>query len=328
MNKELACKRLLTRDDNYRGDMTRTEALTILRREEQWSRMHNRDHREVWELGRSAPDKLYGFTSEWDIPALLLVCREAHYVASRVYSRTFSAHGALAQTYFSYKRDTLYLDFQTIGKGFRYSPIATNEDTLAMVLMEKTVPDELARVENLAIQVPVRGGYRQHPTDDNMKEWLQRLAVIFPGLKCLTAVEVYHYEYTGYKEKYDYEDLRFMSLTIDEDGASRVNGYRVGERVKPQPEPPRLAFPRSLIDEAAQDWTAKHPDETPFRLPDIEYKLLASRYIETKLLEAAERVAKQEGRGCWYINPADPTDFEESASDELDEELESLLDWY
>jgi len=174
----------------------------------------------------------------------------------------------------------------------------------------------------------MRGGYRSSPRDGNMKEWLQTLAQVFPNLKKLTAVEVYHYEYNGYKQEYDYEDLRFLNIAVDDDGTSRVNGYRVSEEVKPQPQPPKLTFPQSLVDEAAREWEAKHADGRTFHLPKIEYKLLASRFAEKKLLEAAERVAKTEKKGCWYINPADPTDFEESASGELDEELESLLDWY
>lgn len=331
INKGLAAARLLTRDDAYEGSMTRAHALSILREEEIQARQEREDaHPQVWELGRTAPHKLFGFASEWEIPVLLLVCWESYRVASKVYTKTFAAQGALPQTYFSYQHDILYLDVQTIGKGFRYSPNVSNEDQLAIVLKGAgmVVAEEFARVERLVVEAPMRGGYRQTPDDANLKEWLHTINQVFPNLKELTAVQRYRYEYMGHKQEYEYEDLRFMEFNIDNDGISRVNGYRMAEAVKPQPGPPRLAFPESLVAEATSEWEAKYPEGTKFALPKVEHKLLTSRYMEQKLLEAAEKVAKRERKGTWYINPADPTDFEESASDEMDEEEESLWDWY
>ncbi|KAK0122406.1 hypothetical protein ONS95_010645 [Cadophora gregata] len=92
--------------------------------------------------GRPYLHHMMGFDTDVPTPSLLLACRESYQVASKVYTKSFSALGSIAQTYFNFKTDTLYLDVQT--------ETPTTESILQDVL-PYMCQDELAEVENLAV---------------------------------------------------------------------------------------------------------------------------------------------------------------------------------
>ncbi|KAG4440539.1 hypothetical protein IFR05_003955 [Cadophora sp. M221] len=92
--------------------------------------------------GRPFLHHTMGFDTDVPIPGLLLACQESFHVASKVYTRSFSALGSIAQTYFNFKTDTLYLDIHTEAR--------TAESILQDVL-PYMCQDELAKVEKLAV---------------------------------------------------------------------------------------------------------------------------------------------------------------------------------
>lgn len=85
---------------------------------------------------------MMGFDTGVPIPSLLLACHESFRVASKVYTKSFSALGSIAQTYFNFELDTLYLDLRTEAAGVE----AIVQDVLPYMCQ-----DELAKVEKLAI---------------------------------------------------------------------------------------------------------------------------------------------------------------------------------
>ncbi|KAL2066621.1 hypothetical protein VTL71DRAFT_2692 [Oculimacula yallundae] len=83
-----------------------------------------------------------GFDTDSPTPALLLACRESYYVASKIYTKSFSSLGSIAQTYFNFKTDTLYLDKHT------ETPTA---ESIVQDVLPYMCQDELAKVEKLAV---------------------------------------------------------------------------------------------------------------------------------------------------------------------------------
>ncbi|KAH7413369.1 hypothetical protein BKA64DRAFT_353177 [Cadophora sp. MPI-SDFR-AT-0126] len=92
--------------------------------------------------GRPYLHHTMGFDTDVPIPGLLLACRESYQVASKVYTKSFSALGSIAQTYFSFKTDTLYLDIHTE---------APTAESILQDVLPYMCQDELAKVEKLAI---------------------------------------------------------------------------------------------------------------------------------------------------------------------------------
>ncbi|CZT12931.1 uncharacterized protein RAG0_16576 [Rhynchosporium agropyri] len=83
-----------------------------------------------------------GFNTDRPIPPLFLACQESYQVASKVYTRSFSALGSIAQTYFNFRSDTLYLDKRTE---------APTAESIVQDVLPYMCQDELARVEKLAL---------------------------------------------------------------------------------------------------------------------------------------------------------------------------------
>lgn len=92
--------------------------------------------------GRPYAHHTMGFDTDVPIPGLLLACRESYQVASKVYTKSFSALGSIAQTYFNFKTDTLYLDIHTE---------APTAESILQDVLPYMCQDELASVEKLAI---------------------------------------------------------------------------------------------------------------------------------------------------------------------------------
>jgi len=119
---------------------------------------------------KGRPMVLWGFDTECDIPAMLLVCKESHSVASQVYSLAFSSIGALPQIYLDFKRDTLYIDnesFPLIHEHLTYS------------ISRWMAPEDRCQIKKLAIEGLHPCAYRlQGKTkgcydDLEVSEWLR-----------------------------------------------------------------------------------------------------------------------------------------------------------
>ncbi|OWO98636.1 hypothetical protein B2J93_5793 [Marssonina coronariae] len=96
--------------------------------------------------GRPYGHRIMGFDSGLPAPGLLLACHESARVASRVYTRSFSALGAVAQTWFGFDRDTLLLSRESKAAGL---------ETLVQDVLPYVCEDELARVERLALNLDI-----------------------------------------------------------------------------------------------------------------------------------------------------------------------------
>jgi hypothetical protein len=55
------------------------------------------------------PDFLHAFRANQATPVVLSACRESNAVASHFYTRAFSSLGAIAETYFDFRNDVLYI---------------------------------------------------------------------------------------------------------------------------------------------------------------------------------------------------------------------------
>ncbi|KUJ24284.1 uncharacterized protein LY89DRAFT_776425 [Mollisia scopiformis] len=89
------------------------------------------------------PDSLWGYSTETEIPAMLLACRESRDIALGFYQPLFASLGAKAQVYFDPHRDTLFIDHETF---------LCEDDEMAGCLTEDILPSDLAEVRELAIE--------------------------------------------------------------------------------------------------------------------------------------------------------------------------------
>jgi hypothetical protein len=309
----LAKKRLLTRDDMFEGKMTRDDARRIIWREGTMP--------VTLQPGRNCPDTFYGYFSETEIPALLLACKESRNVASEVYTRAFSRPGFLAHTYFDFQVDTLYLTPLTVPKLLCFWRI----EPFVNAIKRGVELSDLARVEHLALE------WRYclvhpHNTDPGLLfRWLHALHQVFPNLKSLSIVPEQYTHRLGHPHSSspairlaeDYRNLKWVSTSKDPNtNEARINGYLIDPSIR-QPYPylygSHPIFQQEVIDQAARCWEEKYPN-CQWRLPKIEQKIMMTEADERQLLQEAFQIQKICKKCCWYINPQDPTHFEECAN--------------
>lgn len=359
---EIAAKRLLVKEEKYKGTMTRAQAKEILRQnairttypprkglgsheytsyadQQGWGKSASGLSTYGKRPGVHLPSTLFGFRSESPPPALLLVCRESHHVASKVYLQHFGALGAAPTTYFNYQMDTLYLDENTAGSEFfhEYRHHTYTTGYIQSDLERDVIADDFAQVKKLAIECPwnatphIYGFGRPTRAPDQMRDvlkpWLYTVQKLFPNLKKITLIE----SYFVYRARFDhrYMDLKLMNLKAEND-IVRVNGYRVekGKNHLTPPSVPSYEVPPETIASLCRSWNKDNP-ETPWNLPKIEYKVITAEGHERLLLGDAHSAARTySGTSHWYINPEDPTDFEENVSGIVDNDLKELSEWY
>jgi hypothetical protein len=320
INRELACQRLLTKDENYNGSMTSAEARYILH--------VSHGSRYGWShTNHNPPSQLHGFRSG-SIPATLLACHESFTVGTRLYSRAFASLGAFPQTYFNFHQDTLYLDSNsTIG-------VRSHQWNLLGVtwsLQQHLHTSDLGRVEKLAvfwndqvIRLLGDGGFQ-------FVDWLHNLHKCFPRLKEFTIVQD-HFAYDqavdarrdkkGYWNlNRSYQDLKYDSSRMNWDGKTRnlrIHGYLVDESIPRPSRPIQLFDEHRWYKEAASSWTKMYPDSAPWTLPKPVFRNLITEIDEARLLEDAHSFQKKYNKGRWYINPKHPYyDFEDYPFDDI-----------
>lgn len=317
INRDVACQRLLTRDEDYNGSMTREEARRILHSPPRYS----------YYVQPLPPRPLHGFRSE-TIPSVLLACQESFEVASKVYSRVFVSLGAFPQTYFNFQQDTLYLDSNSVlGHWSSDWNLLGVTWTLKHLLGES----DLAKVKKLAVfwdKEVIRalgdGGYQ-------FVDWLHNLHRCFPVLKEFTIVEdhfVYNQEVDSRQDKASYQilnrrydNLKYESSRINWDGRTRnlrIHGYLIDESL------PRPGHIVQMFDQqnwnrrAAEAWTTMYPKAGEWKLPVPVFKNLITESDERQLLDDARMFQKKYHKGRWYINPKHPYyDFEDYPFDEI-----------
>lgn len=137
-----------------------------------------RDSRQEGTAGKSAK---WGLMSECEPPAVLFVNHESYDFASARYTKAFGASGTTPQTWFDFKRDTLFLD------GCIQKLLA--ED----VLQPHSFGEDASRVENLAMIRPYHPSATSsftHPhrmdLDSDDLEWMSAMLSWFGGIKNLT----------------------------------------------------------------------------------------------------------------------------------------------
>lgn len=135
-----------------------------------------------------------GFRANTVTPQILFVCREAHLPASENYIRGFTTQAAFGETYFDYRRDTIYIsDHDLIG--FSYTTCLSFE-RLARTLLGVCDRETLGKIENLALTWDL--DFSDNVNDDGtMKEAVkyrlaQLLRDVFKSLKRLTLVVAHH----------------------------------------------------------------------------------------------------------------------------------------
>jgi hypothetical protein len=212
IERKMACKRLLTPDDKFTGRMTRADAKAILMRPE--------EDQAIVVPGIHCPEPLHGVYSESGIPSLLLVCKESFGVASKSYTAAFGAQGALPQTYFDFRRDTLYLGSYSLlpvrDTWFWNWRFNTYFDDDPPEDLEYFLPtNETSMVESLAVLfvLPCVGPALE--SDFRFISWSYSLHRTFPRLKRLTIVERHYTPGDCFEIRAEDTELRFVDSTRD-----------------------------------------------------------------------------------------------------------------
>ncbi|KAH9207818.1 hypothetical protein DL95DRAFT_395759 [Leptodontidium sp. 2 PMI_412] len=140
----------------------------------------------------------YSFRSDSSPPSALLVCRESHAVASRIYVRTFNNSSPnakdIAEIYFSFTRDILFLDELCLSeapRGLRRLPRKFQRVDLTICLgvdLRGRGP-KLSGLENVQ-HLALRHGVRCHNSQQrrSLFTMLARVLPSFPSLRSLTIV--------------------------------------------------------------------------------------------------------------------------------------------
>ena len=301
VEQQIAAKRLLTPDVDYKGSMSRAAAKVILQRPPQW-----RLQRPLV-AGLDCPKILYGLRSESPVPGILLACRESFEVSSRVYSRAFGTLGGAPQTWFNYRRDTLYLDGLTNDNTHSYPGL----EILTEVLEGLFVADELARIENFAIH---RGPYGPSDTfrgadaedvvgDFSLYYFLQILPGLIPNIKQLTIVDGHYAHQDRTITKWErsgeqYVDLKFMQSVFDSEFCWRVNGFRIDAALLRGGIHPEKGPIQKELEKGQRYWD--NPGEgASWKPPKTNIEVIVSSSDEERLLHDAYLFEIGHNKGCW-----------------------------
>jgi hypothetical protein len=323
LEMQVAKKRLLTPDSKYGGNISRADAKAILRYGSHW-------RSPALIAGWDHPKTLYGLRSESPVPGVLLACRESFDVGCRVYSRAFGTLGAVPETWFNFGRDTLYLDDLTHGMPYAICGLSN----LGEVLGELFARDELARVERLAVHPGSPDPY-EYINDTNLDslplfQFSRKLRELVPNVGQLTIVDGHyaHRDRTIFnwgRSGEQYINLKFMKSAFDSAFCCwRLNGFRIDAALLHGGINSYIAPIWNDVDRIQKYWDSIEGGGR-WQLPKTNMEVVVSTADEERLLRDAYLFEKEHNKGCWYINPSDPTDCDYFAGDEIDEGIESLL---
>lgn len=211
---------------------------------------------------------LMGISSDTPMLGQLLACRESNQVASKQYVPAFTITPALANTYFNFDSDILYLrsDLACMENGFSCIP-------RSLRLLANT--EELWKVKYLAIQVDEDlGGY------DHLEIILAECLQHFGGVVKLTLVMVDH--------ETDTKDASKLCLVDLAMGSGQSTGPKK-IRIEADENRPALFYSYekvfgSFIELCRTVDKDTRMGPTPWKVPDvIEHKAVVSEEVKAKI---------------------------------------------
>jgi hypothetical protein len=129
---------------------------------------------------------LLGIRSSCEPPGVLFANREAHEVAAKYLEKAFPSEAALAQTWFDFDLDTLYIRYDKFNNQVFHTHEGVIEAIRALCRYE-----DFARIKNLALMISTQ----QHDTYSypDIAEEVAEMLSIFRGVQNLT-LSFHHYE--------------------------------------------------------------------------------------------------------------------------------------
>jgi len=274
------------------------------------------------------PWSRWGFKSDSQIPSLLLVCRESFLAVSQSYSLTFSGTRAIPQTYFDFRRDTLYLNVDSLDSSCEGGYSSGNP--LATITAKHLNEADVARVEHLAID-PTAITTFLHPLE--LDQWVTDTILPFSNLKTLSVV-LGHYPFgsivdgSPYGIEKQYNDLKVLDLKIYETPYGRICGTSqnivIPNEILGQCGYFRPLMKNDLQDSLRQrhgDWFSAFPArKCLLNGPDVEHLFIAPAGAEAEIFRDSYEV-----EGLWApVPPEVPRDYFAPTAAEVRRLLEVL----
>ena len=233
----------------------------------------------------------WGIKSDCTTPTILFACRESFQVASQFYSPAFSCRvgrfKSIPQTYFDFRRDTLYIDNRIYERQF------TDAGIFEIGLQALWNRQELAKVQNLALGANVydlRDGDDDGDDDGDLASWLAKTLGYFSKVKNLTIVVEHCHDV--FVEETGFTDEN-ATLTFLDDVYDVCEAFDIYEEVTPWDREPLQIPLNGYAQEAVVDldklerfrmkWNGTTEKLCPWEMPKIEYKTLMSVGLKSKL---------------------------------------------
>ncbi|TVY41172.1 hypothetical protein LOCC1_G006672 [Lachnellula occidentalis] len=238
--------------------------------------------------GENKDDDMLGITSDCKPPQILFVCKESYRVASKVYQRAFAMQASAMQasfpeTYFDFKRDILYLRYDTLkylALSYEKNPNHPRElDELPDLLINIT---DLEKVTNLAILVDPYAvdspGNRSYDDATVLTECVADVLAWSGAVSKLTLV-VEHYKF----EDHDDQSTLLLMDPIDlHEGFNQFSSFiqEFHSNLEYWPEPPHLDYTK--VDETLLKsyLTQLTQNSSPQSTPVIEYQICVTEKAE------------------------------------------------
>ncbi|KAF7914357.1 uncharacterized protein EAF01_000763 [Botrytis porri] len=246
-------------------------------------------------------DGQYGFSSDAQIPNLLLVCRESYNIAFARYNRAFPSVGAFAETYFDHKRDVLLL---------------LGEQVVCVCgwqCREPMASFEACKIDHVAFQYePISKGSAFHQNDKIANtSTLARLSCTFYNIKSLTIViENYRSDdhENGIAEGQRDSELVFFD-PVDIGEALRMLRSPVTKRsdlcgvlIPEHPLRGKLDFDKNLLYDLQSEDRAKG---LWWRLPKLRWKNLTTATFKRRFEKLLGEYELRTGVTCYRVAGTD-----------------------
>jgi hypothetical protein len=219
------------------------------------------------------------------ILSVMTACRESYNAASHLYEKIFGTHAAFPETFFDFRRDTLYLRHDI------FSKVDPEFDTLLEPLLSVTDTESLARVQNLAILMDTDIGRYEISNEYLMLLFLSK----FPNLENLTLV-VKHYSLDPDEDdsqaKFSFIDPIDVERTIEIYDKFAPGSY-AWQPVK-IPTQPSLSlelasFDLKYIEEEREDEIKGNSHRPPWKIPNIHFKVAVTQSSQDRMNSARAR---------------------------------------
>lgn len=229
-------------------------------------------------------DPGYGYRSESPIPPLLLVNWEAHLIASPFYPRAFTSPGSdsFPQTFFDFRRDTLFLDSRSVTAVFPWAFSMGRKYNMFQDMFGKA---DMVRVEKLAFNTDTAMllGMYTNRYNDGFWVWVYQLHERMESLKEVTLLINSRREEFLDGCHHDYANVKFKPWTIRRETRRNVDVMEHDEEpVWEYVSETYFKFQmhvQDLVDRARLEWKWEHPEE-PWRFPKIQLRMFEGDKLE------------------------------------------------